>query len=405
MIIGMLNMSRYRAVLALPGVRSLLAVGLLGRLPSACAAIVLTLYVVLDLDRGYAAAGLIGAGVTIGAALGTPLLGRFVDRYGLRPVVAATAVVEAIFWCTAQALPYPALAVAALAGGLLRLPAFPLVRQSIAAIVPPERRRSAYALDSMAVELSFIVGPALAVLLATTAGPRAAMLALAATALASGVAFYLLDPPVRTEAEGVGTDPAVPLRQWLRPRLVGMLAVAAATTLVLGGSDVAVVAAMRDADQVGWTGVVLALWGAYSLAGGFAYGAASRAPGPAALLVLMAACTVPVGLGGGQWWLLALALLPAGVLCAPTLAATADVISRLAPAQVRGVAMGLHGSAVTVGLAVGAPLSGAVMDLRSPPWGFAATGLVGLAVALTVLLGERRRRAAEPPPTGPDNLT
>ncbi|WP_460844834.1 MFS transporter [Phytohabitans suffuscus] len=385
-----MNLSRYREVLARPGIRSLLAVGLLGRVPSATGPVLLTLHVVLDRDGGYAAAGLVAAAFTIGAALGAALLGRILDRRGLRPVVVLTAVAETAFWSVASTLPYPALLAVAFAGGMLRLPAFPVVRQSIAAMVPPARRRSAYALDSMAVELSFMIGPAVAVVLATTAGPRVAMLALAAAVLVSGAAFYVLNPLIRAAAEETSAGPPPSLRHWLSPRLVGMLAVTAATTLVLGGTDVAVVAVLRDADQVGWTALVLALWGVYSLAGGFTYGAVANPPGPVALLVMLAACTIPVGLGGDQWWLLALALLPAGALCAPTLAATADVISRMVPAEVRGVATGLHGSSITVGLALGAPLAGFVMDRTSPAWGFAATGLVGLAVALTALAGRRR---------------
>jgi predicted MFS family arabinose efflux permease len=35
-----------------------------------------------------------------------------------------------------------------------------------------------------------------------------------------------------------------------------------------------------------------------------------------------------------------------------------------------------------VGLAIGAPLAGAVIDATGPAWGFAATGGLGAAVAL-----------------------
>jgi MFS family permease len=54
--------------------------------------------------------------------------------------------------------------------------------------------------------------------------------------------------------------------------------------------------------------------------------------------------------------------------------------------------MGWHNSALTVGVALGAPLAGVVMDWQSPPWGFAAVGGVGVLVALLVLPGELRRR-------------
>jgi MFS family permease len=167
-----------------------------------------------------------------------------------------------------------------------------------------------------------------------------------------------------------------------------------AATLVLSGTDVAVVAVLRDTGELSWTGAVLALWAVYSLLGGFAYGTVKRGLAPVLLLAPMAALTIPVGLGGHHWWLLALLLLPAGALCAPTITASADAVSRLTPASARGEAMGLHNSALTVGVAAGSPLAGLVMDTWSPAWGFAAVGGVGLLITLVTLPTELRRRRA-----------
>ncbi|WP_326563012.1 MFS transporter [Micromonospora sp. NBC_01796] len=393
-----LDLKPYRKALALPGLRPLLLVSILARVPMAASAVVLTLHVV-SLGYGYAAAGAVGGVMTVGSALGAPLLGRLVDRRGLRPVLLLTTIASAVFWLTAPHLSYPVLLGSVLFGGLLTLPVFSVVRQSIAALVPPERRRQAYALDSMSVEVSFMTGPALAVLLATTVSPEVTMFAIGAGMVLSGVILFVLNPPTRTVAEATAPGRPVARREWLTPRLIGLLAISVAGTLVLGGTDVSVVAVLREHGQVGWTGAVLTMWAAYSLVGGFAYGALSRPVSPLLLTVLLGLATIPVGLGGGRWWLLSLALLPAGALCAPTLAATADAVSRLVPASVRGEAMGLHGSAITVGVALGAPLAGAIIDTTSPAWGFAATGLLGTLTALLSLpLHPRRPR---PRPTDP----
>jgi MFS family permease len=85
----------YRAVLALPGVTPLVVLSLFARLPASAAAITLTLHVVLTLDLGYAAAGAVGAASTVGMAVGAPLLGRLVDRRGLRTALALTIVAAA----------------------------------------------------------------------------------------------------------------------------------------------------------------------------------------------------------------------------------------------------------------------------------------------------------------------
>jgi predicted MFS family arabinose efflux permease len=63
---------------------------------------------------------------------------------------------------------------------------------------------------------------------------------------------------------------------------------------------------------------------------------------------------------------------------------------------VRGEATGLHASAITVGIAIGAPLAGAVIDRTTPAWGFAAIGLIGAVVALVVLPAELRHRRRRP---------
>ncbi|MGK5738636.1 MFS transporter [Micromonospora sp. URMC 103] len=396
-----MNLKPYRETLALPGLRSLLLVAVLARIPLTATGVTMTLHV-LDLGRGYAAAGLVGAAITVGSAIGGPVLGRLIDRRGLRPVLVLTALVEAVYWSTAPSLPYVLLLPAAFVAGSLALPIFSVVRQSVAALVPEDRRRPAYALDSMSVELSFMVGPALAVALATAISARTTLYLVGAGIVAAGVAFWLLNPPTADAREEPGAARRLSRREWVTPRLLAVLAVSLAATLVLGGTDVAVVAVLKESGEVGWTGVVLAMWAVASLVGGFAYGATRRPVPPLALMAGLSLCTIPVGLGGSHWWLLCLAMIPAGALCAPTIAATADAVSRLAPAEVRGEAMGLHGSAVTVGIAVGAPLAGAVIDARAPWWGFAVTGAIGVLVALAVLPVELRRRRAAAPVSAPD---
>ncbi|WP_208816239.1 MFS transporter [Micromonospora echinofusca] len=386
-----MDLRPYRDALALPGLRPLLLVAILARVPVAATAVVMTLHV-LDLGHRYFAAGLVGAAMTAGSALGAPLLGRLVDRRGIRPMLLLTTAVSALFWVTAPVLPYPVLLGAAFVGGLLTLPVFSVVRQSIAALVPPPQRRQAYALDSMSVELSFMVGPAGAVALATSFSPTLTMYGVGGGTVLAGLILLVLDPPTRARDEETTPVQPLPRRQWLTPRLIGLLAGGAASTLVIAGTDVAVVAVLRDAGQVDWTGVVLALWASYSLVGGFTYGALSRPMPSLILTVVLGLVTIPVGLGSGEWWLLALVLLPSGALTAPTIAATADAVSRLVPTSVRGEAMGLHGSAMVVGVAIGAPLTGAVIDASAPAWGFAATGLLGALIALAVLPTELRHQ-------------
>src|SRR3954464_11897702 len=196
-----MTLTPYRETLALRGIRSLLIVATLARIPIIAGTVTLTLHVVLDLKLGYGAAGLVGALFTIGGSLGAPVMGRITDHHGLRPVLVLTTVAEVTFWASAQAMPYWALLIAALVGGFLTLPAFAVARQSIAALAPESHRLPAFALDSITTELSFMAGPALGVLISTTPGARVALFVGAGGILLSGIGLYLLDPPIRGKDE------------------------------------------------------------------------------------------------------------------------------------------------------------------------------------------------------------
>ncbi|NRQ39210.1 MFS transporter [Nonomuraea sp. NN258] len=388
----------YRQLFRLPGVRTLLLVGLVARIPSTATGMALTLYVVTVLKPDdYALAGLVTMASTVGMAIGSPMSGRFVDKYGLRPVLVATTLAQAAFWSTAWLLPYPVLVVAAVAAGLLALPVFSVIRQCLAAMVPIEQRRTGFTLDSMLVELSYMAGPALAVAGMTTLPPGVTMGIIGAGMTGAGLALIVLNPPIRSAQELTEPEVRVPRRQWLTPGLIALLGTAAAATFVLTATELALVATMNKAGQNAWIGLAVAIWCLYSLAGGFVYGGLSRGLSPLVLIAGMGLLTVPVGLVGGGWWWLLLALLPAGVLCAPALSGTVDVLSRWVPAAARGEAMGYHGTALLIGGAASAPIAGAVIDSAGPAWAFAVAGLVGVAMVVVALPFWRRRPVSADP--------
>ncbi len=386
----------YRRVLSVPRVPSTMALMFLARLPMTMNGVLLTLYIVTGLGRGYGAAGLVGGCVTLGMALGAPLLGRCFDRYGLRPVVAVCGIGTTVFWVAAPHLPFEALAVVALAAGMLSVPAGSLARQVLATLVPLEERRAAYSLDTISIEATFMIGPAAGIAAITTFSPTWTLTALGV--LFGGTAFliWLVDPPIREgagQAEELGPRP--PLRSWLTGRLLGTLLIAGGALFVLVGTELATLAALRVNGELGVTGLVIAVMCAASIAGGIVHGVVKRSLPQGVLMLLLALLVVPVGLVDHPWWLLMLALIPTNLLCAPTLAATTETVSHLAPAQVRGEAMGLQDAFTRLGLAVGSPVVGFAIDHSSPEWGFVAAGLGGLVIASGGLL---RRRAPAPAP-------
>jgi predicted MFS family arabinose efflux permease len=382
----------YQRVLRLPGVATLLVLMFAARIPVAATNMVLTLHVVLTLHRDYGAAGLVGAVGTIGIAIGAPLTGRLVDAFGLRKMVFVTTIGYGTYWLTAWLLPYPALLVMSFVGGVLALPVMSVGRQALSALVPPEHRRTAFSLDSISLEMSFMVGPAVGVLIATKVSTTAAVISVGCLLVLAGIALFVINPPVRGEHDEYWDGVRPPRRQWLKSQLLAVLAAGCGAVFVLAGTEVAVVAALRGVGQVGWTGVVTIAMCVASATGGAIYGALRRGPGPLVLMSVLGLLAVPVGLAGGQWWVLCLALIPSSFMCAPTLTAITDRVSRLAPAAVRGEAMGLHSAALTLGGALGAPVVGTVVDHSSAAGGFAAAGIGGLLIALLAVLLTRRQR-------------
>jgi MFS family permease len=385
------GLAAYRAVLALPGVAALTAVSFLARLPASAAAITLTLHVVLTLEHGYAAAGLVGAAATVGMAIGAPLHGRLVDRRGLRTMLVLTLSAQAVFWGVAPLLSYPALLVGALLGGLLGVPVYSVTRQSIAVLVPPERRRPAFALDSMSVEISYIIGPAVGAVLALQVSSTAAMWTVGACWLVAGGALMLLNPPTRAPEAG-DSGPPPPVRQWLDLRLLGALLATMAAVIVVFGTELSMIAGLELDGQAAWIPVVNAVWCVASLTGGFLYGAARRSRSLPLLVGCLGAAALPVAFAG-PWWSYALLLVPTGLLIAPSMAASAETVSTLTPEHVRGLVTGLHGSAITLGAAVATPLAGLLVDLASPAAAVLAVGGIGIgAAALVGLFGRPRMR-------------
>ena len=387
----------YRRVLSVPAARTALLLGLFLRIPMFAGGVVLTLHIVQTLHRGYAAAGVVSALATICIAISGPWRGRLLDRIGLRRTVVPSIIVTALVWSVAPFVGYLPLLLLAIPAGLFVTPTFSILRQAIIAAVPDGERRTALSLDSVGVELSFMLGPVLGVWAATTWSTTWVLFTAEMLTVVGAIAVWVVNPVMRSEGHDADAAP-LPRREWFSGAFLAVLAAAAATTLVLSGCDVAFVAAMRDYGAVGSLGPVLAVWGLGSALGGLVYGALHRSLPVFALLAGLGVVTVPLALSSGP---VSLALLSfvAGLFCAPTITATVDAVSRVVHERARGEAMGWHGSAMTAGSALGAPVAGAAIDMQGYAGGFALVGLLGVLVATsgwaTVRLRRRRRAAVD----------
>jgi MFS family permease len=387
--------SAYRPVLALPAARAALLLGFFIRIPLFAAGVILTLHVVGALHRSYGAAGVLSTAATVALAVSSPWRGRLLDRKGLRRVVLPSLVVQAVCWSIAPWVDYWWLMALAAIGGLFAVPTFSILRQVLMAAVPEEQRRTALSLDSVCTEFSFMAGPALGVWVATVWDTAISIFVFEWLSIIAGMVLYALNPAIRGDHEEETTPP--PRRSWFGVPVVAVLAATAATTIVLGGSDVAIVATLRTMDAQQHIGWVLAVWGAGSIVGGLVYGAWHRSVAAFWLLAGLAVVTAPVALAANLP-MAAVLLFVSGLFCAPSITATIDTLSRLVPTSARGEAVGWHGSSMTAGIALGAPLAGFAIDAGGWQWGFLVVSAVGLLVAVVcgLVLGRRGSGSASP---------
>ncbi|WP_245657595.1 MFS transporter [Herbidospora mongoliensis] len=372
--------------------------GLLTRIPATATGLTITLHVVQTLGLSWAQAGVAGTASTVGMAIGSPLLGRIVDRRGTRSVVAVTSLVQLVFWVSAPMLPYEVLVGAAFVAGLLMLPVFGLIRQCMAAMVPKDQHRTGFALDSMCVELSYMIGPAVGAAAVSAVSSAVAMRAVGIGLALAGLALFVLNPPTRSAEElAAGPGEKVPIRRWLSPRVLTIFGVTSALTFVLTATDLAIVATLEHAGDAAWIGLVIGVWCFASLVGGFVYGLLPRGFSPLVMIGGLCALTIPVGLVGGGWWWLIPALIPGGLLCAPSLSTTVDYVNKSVPASARGESMGLHGTFLTIGVSSAGPVAGLIIDGWGPGWAFAGAGAIGLlAVLIAVPFWRMPVRVKEP---------
>ncbi len=432
-----MNFALYKEMLSIRPVRRLLVVGMIARIPHSAAGVLLTLHIVLTLGQGYAAAGAAAAVMTIGIALGAPWRGRRVDMVGLRKALIPSVVSETVIWSIVPHVSYEWLLPLVFVGGLFTLPIFSVVRQSLGVMVDGEQRRSAFALDSIATELVFMIGPAVGAIVATSGFSAIGLTAVGVSVSVAGLFLMWFNPPTRSEAvctpqesadraaadlaaaeaAMVASAPAhvqeaasemasstsrtAALRSrvarnftWFTVSVAALFAVAAGSGMVLSGSDVSIVGLLERGGHENEIGIVFFFWCAASVVGGLIYGSMKRSISPMLLLLGMAALTIPMGFAQDTWTLAFLSLLP-GLLCAPVLSASSEKVADLVEEERRGEAMGWYGSALTAGVALGAPLAGVFIDSVGPSGGFAAVGIAGVVLCATgLILTSMRRRAA-----------
>ncbi|MET9747388.1 MFS transporter [Streptomyces ardesiacus] len=369
---------------------------LVGRLPNATAAIAIVLFVRAE-GGSYSLAGALAAVYGVANAVGQPVLGRLVDLYGQPRVQLPAAVLSALAMAVfafagtgTAALAYVSVG----AAGLFTPPLEGGLRALWPSVLGEEDQvHTAYAMDAVAQEVMFTVGPLLVTVCVSLWSPPAALLVLNGLGVL-GALSVVVSPPSRAWRS------APREAHWLGAlRSGGLLALLGAFLFIGMALGSITVASVPYADEHGGDAVygwLMAALGLGALVGGVVYGARRWAGEPArrlrVLVALLAVCYLPLMLMPGAVAMVLLTVV-AGVFLAPCIACAFVLVDVHAPQGTVTEAFSWLVTTFTVGASVGTGLAGPVVEHGGALWGFAVPGAAG-CVSLLVLACTGRVLAA-----------
>jgi predicted MFS family arabinose efflux permease len=379
------------AVLRHPGVLRLLICNVLARVPTAASGVLLVVHG-HAVTGSYAAAGVVAAANGLATAVGAPALGGLVDRRGQTGVLVGSGLAcggaLVAIALLPRGAPVSALVLLAAVAGATQPPLGACLRTLWSQTLDDDAHlvRSAFALEAAALELTYISGPLGFLTLAALTSTRVAVAGVGAMLAAGTVAFA-----AQGASRGWRPEPHGDTARRSALRASGVQTIAGVMAMVgvmLGGVEVAVAAATNAADHPAATGPLLALWGIGSLLGGVA---AARSGGPhgtrgLVLVLLVLAVTHAVLAFGASIALLGALLVLAGVGIAPVFGAISVLTGRLALPGTTTEAFAWTTTALATGVALGAALTGAIVDAGGAAPAFAVAGsasLLAAAVAAT----------------------
>ena len=396
-------MGVYTQILRRPGIAVIVVATLVGRLPIGISGLAILLYV-RDVTGSFASAGVATGLLALGSAAGAPLQGRVVDRRGtqmLVPLALAHACGLLLVWLLGAAdAPSGALASAAFLTGAGLPPLSSVLRGRWPSLLEDEPGlvKTAYALDSVLIQVIFVVGPLLTTAIVALSGPEYALVVSAAAVL---VGTSMLVAGLRGKPE--------PARAEAGSSVLGLgpLAAPGLRTLVMAslplgfcfGTMQVVLPAFSDSEGVReLSGVLIAIWAASSAAAGLLYGA--RPPRAATLEVVHVRFALMLPLGCAALLLagspLAMCLLVplAGAPIAPLVASRNELVERVAPLGTTTEAFTWPLTSLVAGVSLGAAVAGSLSESHS--WTTGVVVAVGVAAVGACVVLARRDTLALP---------
>ncbi|MEP7062675.1 MAG: MFS transporter [Betaproteobacteria bacterium] len=384
--------ARYAAILRLPDVARIFALTFVARMPIGTLTLSMLLHVRALTDSFAVAGTTVGAYLTA-SAVTAPLVGRWVDRRGARTPLVVTGIlypmsVGLVLFADRFGLSIGGIHAAAICAGIFAPPVSGLTRTILRQRFGDEaQRRTAFALDSVLVEMVFTVGPLLVAAMLATGSPHAA--------LAMSWVFTIASVPVFMASRALRylkTQPHAE-RSLLGPiadaRLVQVFLLSIVIAMGFGCIEVGYPGFGAALDAVAIGGVLLACNSVGSALGGFAYGGLHLGTPPQRILPrVLAIMVIPLALHALtlNLWLLCVLAFCSGALIAPALTSVMLIISAQAPERYATEAFTWSSTCILGGLGVGAMIAGRVVQAWGPQ---AVLGLAACTMTVAALLALR----------------
>ena len=397
-----MSSTTYRSLLRTPGAAVFFLTAAVGRVGIAMTSLGIV-WLVHARTGSYATAGLVTGGFAIAEAVAGPQLARLADRFGqarvLRPALLAhAAAVATLVALVAAGAPAWLMA----AGGVLAGATIPqlgalssarwaaLLRDGRATALP-----TAFALESLANETAYLVGPVLVSIIGASGYPAAGTVLAASLVVAGGLCFAAQ----RRTAPPPEPDPALRRgagRSLLSPGFAVLVGVNLAIGCFFGAMQISVAAFAVEHGAAGSAAVLYIVSSCASLLVGWLYGLRRwRTPPSAQLAVVaawLAAGCLPLLVAGSPLELGS--VLPLTGLAVPPLLVLCSVLTESAvhPAVLTQAFVWLS-SASAAGSAGAVALAGWTVNTFGAHGGFAVAATAAAVMAVLATAGLRTLRA------------
>lgn len=377
----------YSEIFKIKGTKHFSCAGFIARMPLSMMAIGL-ITMLSQLYDSYWVAGSIAALFTFTMAFAAPQLSRLIDRVGQRKVVIPATLFSAVSALALLLLshlqaPLWSLYVLAMCAGIM--PSVPaLVRARWSAIQSDQGLlNTAYSFESVLDEITFVIGPPLAIALSSLLFPQAGPL-LAVILFVIGCIWLVSQKDTEPKIEQSENQTRTSALANSTVKLLSLVLLALG--VIVGAIDVLSIAFAQQQGMPIAASLVLSMYALGSCIAGFGFGAVKWRLSMPVLLVRFAMFTLIASvllLSVNHVYGLAVVMFISGLAFAPTMIIAMGLVEQSVPKHLLTEALTWLITGLGVGIAGGAALTGWVVEHFTVDLGF---GVAVVAAATVVLL-------------------